>query len=74
MHMQTLVTCLKTLDTRLHARIPGSAPAVDLDPEQPYGRPWIGADQGANGWVDASMLYHFNHPQKATRIALSTTR
>ena len=36
MHMQTLVTCLKTSDIRLHARIPGSAPAVDLDPEQPY--------------------------------------
>ena len=29
----------KTSDTRLHARIPGSAPAVDLDPEQPYQRP-----------------------------------
>lgn len=26
------------------------------------------------GWVDASKLYHFNHFQKDTRIALSTTR
>jgi hypothetical protein len=51
LHMHTLVTCLQTSGSRLHARIPGSAPAVDLDPEQPYRRPWIGPESRGSGWL-----------------------
>jgi hypothetical protein len=57
LHMHTLVTCLQTSGSRLHARIPGSAPAVDLDPEQPYRRPWIGPGQGAVvGWHEGRCI------------------